>query len=61
MTVPKWTNTGKVLRLKGRGAPRSDGTKGDEYVTLKVVLPEKPDAELEKFIAQWAARETMEA
>src|ERR1700730_9956377 len=25
MTVPKWSNTGTVLRLKGRGAPRSDG------------------------------------
>jgi DnaJ-class molecular chaperone len=62
MTVPKWTNTGKVLRLKGRGVPRADGSKGDEYVTLKVVLPEKPDPELEKLMAQWAAsRATMEA
>jgi len=53
MTVPKWSNTGTVLRLKGKGAARSDGGKGDELVTLKVVLPEKPDPELEKFIAQW--------
>jgi DnaJ-class molecular chaperone len=61
MTVPKWTNTGKVLRLKGRGVASPDGNKGDEYVTLKVVLPEKPDAELESFVAQWAPREAMEA
>ena len=61
MTVPKWTNTGKVLRLKGRGVPRADGSKGDEYVTLKVMLPEKPDPELEKLMAQWASRATMEA
>jgi DnaJ-class molecular chaperone len=53
MTVPKWSNTGTVLRLKGKGVPRPDGTRGDEYVTLKVVLPEKPDPELEKFVAQW--------
>ena len=53
MTVPKWTNTGTVLRLKGKGVPRADGSRGDEYVTLKVVLPEKPDPELEKFVAQW--------
>jgi len=53
MTVPKGANTGTVLRLKGRGAPRPDGGRGDEYVTLKVVLPEKPDPELEKFVAQW--------
>jgi DnaJ-class molecular chaperone len=53
MTVPRWANTGTRLRLKGRGAPRADGTRGDEYVTLKVMLPERPDPELEKFIAQW--------
>jgi DnaJ-class molecular chaperone len=67
MTVPKWANTGTVLRLKGRGVPRSDGSRGDEYVTLKVILPSKPDAELEKLIAQWRPaatdnpRQTMEA
>jgi hypothetical protein len=63
MTIPKWSNTGTVLRLKERGVPRSDGSRGDEYVTLKVMLPEKPDPELERFIAQWrpatAPRERM--
>jgi DnaJ-class molecular chaperone len=53
MTVPKWSNTGAVLRLKGKGVPRLDGSKGDEFVTLKVMLPEKPDPELEKFVADW--------
>jgi DnaJ-class molecular chaperone len=53
VTVPKWSNSGTVLRLKGRGAPRPDGSKGDELLTLKIVLPEKPDPELEKFVAQW--------
>jgi DnaJ-class molecular chaperone len=52
VTVPKWSNTGTVLRLKGKGAPRPDGSKGDEFLTLKVMLPEKPDVELEKFVAQ---------
>jgi DnaJ-class molecular chaperone len=51
--VPKWSSTGRVLRLKGRGVPRPDGSKGDEYVTLRLVLPKKPDPELEKFVAQW--------
>jgi len=53
MTVPKWSNTGKVLRLKGRGVARQDGTRGDEYVTLKVMLPDEPDPELENLIAKW--------
>jgi DnaJ-class molecular chaperone len=53
MTVPKWTNTGTVLRLKGRGVPRPNGQAGDEYVTVKIVLPEKPDPVLERFAASW--------
>ena len=53
MTVPKWSNTGTVLRLKGKGVPRVDGSRGDELVTLRVMLPEKPDPELEKFVASW--------
>jgi DnaJ-class molecular chaperone len=65
MSVPKWTNTGAVLRLKGKGVSRSDGGKGDELVTLKIMLPEKPDPELEKFVAHWRAasapRDAMEA
>jgi len=55
MTVPKWSNSGAVLRLKGKGVPRRGGAHGDEYVTLKVMLPEKPDPELEKLIARWRA------
>ena len=51
--VPKWSSTGRVLRLKGRGVPRPDGSKGDQYVTLRLVLPQKPDPELEQFVAQW--------
>ncbi len=52
-SIPKWSNSGRVLRLRGRGVPRSDGSKGDEYVTLKLMLPQKPDPELERFVAQW--------
>jgi DnaJ-class molecular chaperone len=53
VAVPKWSNTGRVLRLKGRGVPRPDGSRGDQYVTLKLVLPQKPDPKLEQFVAQW--------
>jgi DnaJ-class molecular chaperone len=58
MTVPKWSNSGAVLRLKGRGVPRRGGARGDEYVTLKVMLPDQPDPELEKLVAQWRAART---
>ncbi len=51
--VPKWSNTGRVLRLKGRGVTRSDGSKGNEYVKLILMLPDKPDPDLEAFVARW--------
>ena len=57
MTIPKWSNTGAKLRLKGKGILRPDGSRGDEFVTLKIMLPEKPDPELERCIAQWQRRE----
>ena len=55
MTLPKGANTGTVLRLKGKGVRRKDGSHGDEYVTLKVVLPERADPELEEFARRWQA------
>jgi DnaJ-class molecular chaperone len=53
VAVPKWSDTGRVLRLKGRGVPRTDGSKGDEYIKLMLMLPEKPDPKLEAFVAEW--------
>ncbi|UGY08557.1 DnaJ C-terminal domain-containing protein [Phyllobacterium pellucidum] len=54
-TIPKGSNTGKTLRLKGKGIPGRDGKRGDEYLTLQVMLPDLPDAELEAFVSRWAA------
>jgi DnaJ-class molecular chaperone len=53
MTVPKGANTGTVLRLKGKGVLRANGSRGDEYVTLKVMLPDEPDPDLERLVAGW--------
>ncbi len=54
LTVPKGANSGTVLRLKGKGVAKAQGGHGDQYVTLKVVLPDKPDPELEEFITRWS-------
>jgi len=52
--IPKGSNSGTVLRLKSRGVPRGKGgERGDQYVKLTVVLPEKPDAELSQFLERW--------
>ena len=53
MTVPKGSNTGTNMRLKGKGAPRRGGGHGDQFVKLRVVLPEPPDPELEDFVSSW--------
>jgi DnaJ-class molecular chaperone len=54
--VPPGSNTGTTLRLKGRGIlDRKTGQRGDQYVTLKVVLPERPDPELTDFLERWSA------
>jgi DnaJ-class molecular chaperone len=53
VSVPKGSNTGRILRLKGKGAPRPDGTRGDLHAVLKVVLPERPDPDLEAFAERW--------
>jgi DnaJ-class molecular chaperone len=54
LTVPKGSNTGAVLRVRGKGVARA-GKPGDLYVRLQVMLPESPDPELEKFLAEWSA------
>ena len=54
MNVPKGSNSGTILRLKGKGAPKRGGGHGDELVTLRVVLPDTPDAELETFLTTWS-------
>jgi molecular chaperone DnaJ len=35
------TANGRTLRVRGRGATRKDGTKGDLLVTVEVVVPDK--------------------
>ncbi len=52
LRIPKRSNTGDTLRLRGKGIKTRRGT-GDELVRLKVVMPKEPDPELENFLAQW--------
>jgi DnaJ-class molecular chaperone len=52
LRIPKRSNTGDVLRLRGKGVKKRDGA-GDELVKLKVMMPTEPEPELEAFIAGW--------
>ena len=49
LTIPPNTSSDKVLRLKGKGVPN----KGDLLVRVQVLLPDRPDEDLENFIRSW--------
>jgi DnaJ-class molecular chaperone len=52
--VPRGSNSGGTLRLKGKGMTIK-GVTGDQYVKLRVTLPDPPDPELVRFLEKWAA------
>lgn len=41
LSVPPWTDSGKVFRLKGKGLPKKGGGHGDLLVTLAIRLQER--------------------
>src|SRR5438067_1728415 len=59
MTIPKGSDTGTQLRLRGKGIRRKRRgaeTAGDQYVTLKVVIGASGDPELATFLEGWTKK-----
>ena len=57
MTVPKGANTGMTLRLRDKGIRnRKTGQRGQQLITLKVVLPSGEEPELTAFLETWHPR-----
>jgi DnaJ-class molecular chaperone len=52
ITVPPWTSSGRTFRLKGKGYPAKTG-RGDLLATIRIVLPDGKDAELEALMKKW--------
>jgi DnaJ-class molecular chaperone len=52
MTIPKGSDTGGLLRLRGKGIQKKNP--GDEIVTLKVFIGHSSDSELAAFLEKWA-------
>ncbi|NNC53557.1 MAG: DnaJ domain-containing protein [Erythrobacter sp.] len=52
MTIKAGTDGGTVLRLKGKGFTRKNGTRGDQLVTLEIQLPDNL-ADLAKRLEGW--------
>lgn len=60
VTLQPNSNSGKVLRLKGKGAPVRGKENGDAYVSLKIVLPDASDPELTRFVSEWETGKTQD-
>ncbi|HEV2187714.1 MAG TPA: J domain-containing protein [Stellaceae bacterium] len=56
MTIPKGSDSGTQLRLRGKGIQRRGGAAGDQIVTLKVVIGDSSDPELAAFLETWAEK-----
>lgn len=57
LTIPKHSNSGSTLRLKGRGLyDGGRGRRGDLLARLMITLPDAADPELEAFAETWRKR-----
>ena len=57
VNVPAGTNSGKTLRLRGKGVKKRGSTqRGDQLIELAVTMPDTVDDELKQFMETW--RET---
>lgn len=55
MNIPAGSQGGQRLRLKGQGLTRRGGGHGDQYVRLRMVLPEKLTGRQRELLEQLAA------
>ncbi len=55
LAIPAGTNSGRTFRLKGKGFPGKE-RKGDLLASVRIVLPEGHDHDLEELMRKW--RET---
>jgi DnaJ-class molecular chaperone len=52
LAIPPGTNSGRTFRLKGKGFPGKE-RKGDLLATVRILLPEGQDAELDELMRKW--------
>ena len=52
LAIPAGTNAGRTFRLKGKGMPVKGGH-GDLFATVRIVLPDGKDPELEELMRKW--------
>jgi DnaJ-class molecular chaperone len=52
LAIPAGTSSGRTMRVKGKGLPGKDAP-GDLYATVRIVLPERGDPELDELMKKW--------
>ncbi|WP_024877123.1 molecular chaperone DnaJ [Saccharomonospora piscinae] len=52
--IPPGTSSGRVLRVRGKGISKRDGTQGDLLVTLRVVVPPTLDEQAGEALRSYA-------
>ena len=55
LAIPPGASAGRTFRLKGKGLPATSG-RGDLYASVRIVLPEGKDKDLEELMRQWRER-----
>ena len=60
VSIPPGTSSGAKLRLRGRGVKRPDGTRGDQFCRVEIVVPRlgADDGEIRKLFEEIARRTT---
>jgi curved DNA-binding protein len=51
--VPAGSSSGRKIRLKNKGYPAADGTRGDLYAEVRVDVPTELDPEERKIVERW--------
>jgi len=52
LAIPAGSSSGRTFRLKGKGLKAKTG-QGDLYATIRIVLPDGSDPELEELMRRW--------
>ena len=60
LKVPAGSTAGQKLRLRGQGLPREDGSRGDLYAILEVVVPTEVGSEERKLWEEWGKKSRWE-
>lgn len=54
LTIPAWTSSGRVFRLKGKGLPKKGSGHGDLLITVAITLPDDKRDEIETLMRRLA-------